>query len=146
MSVPHPGILSKSSVMISLPSTLAALRRVPFRVPPTKPPISFRSSCCVLGILMYSAWVSVPTIGCVSLAYNAETVVFSCRHILLLRLLPTDITICLSGIMTTLLYVKPSPERGRYILNILRCRPLTAQLTALTSQCGTLTLWGDCRT
>ena len=48
---------------------------------------------------MYSACVSVLTMGCESLVYNADTVVFSCRHALLLRLLPTDILICLSGIL-----------------------------------------------
>lgn len=66
------------------------------RVPPTKPPISFSSSCFAFGSALYSENVSVVLTGFASPATNSDQKSCCSAQVTAFLLVPVDILICLS--------------------------------------------------
>ena len=66
------GMLSRSRVTRSRPSTHPDLRLPPVKVPPTKPPTSFSSACWALVMQRYCSMVSVLRTGVFSFSTNSD--------------------------------------------------------------------------
>ena len=111
LSLCPAGMLSRSRVIISRPATLLALRRGPLRAPPTKPPISLRSSCCAFLRFRYSARVSVPLAGTFNFCHNSDTISVCVVHTVARLLAPEAMAILRSYCIAVTPY-RPHPRRG----------------------------------